>query len=121
MTDASALASSIALYLGSMDLDELTEVDAFVMSILRERHEWARCGQDVWHHVVEYGKSVVTACNGRWSSRDTYDIKARPLLAERCEACQGHYVAARRAFLTPIERGLSELANATETRTQEGE
>lgn len=36
---AAALASSIALFLGDLDLEELLEVDAKVMEVRRRRHD----------------------------------------------------------------------------------
>lgn len=106
---ADALASSIAMLVGTLSLPELERLDAELVAILRERHSWARHEVDArWHLVDAYeGGSVATACRGRWSTSDAYDTEGRPPRADRCEACQRAYEARQRVSL-----GLRELRDA---------
>ena len=51
---------------------------------------WARHESDSsWHLVVgaEYGGSIMTACNGRWSSHDGYAVSVLPPQEHKCEGC----------------------------------
>lgn len=93
-----ALRASIATFLLDMSESELDQVDAFVMDLRTERDRWARHVDDPrWHHIVEYGSSVVTACRGRWPIDDAFETEARPASADRCALCQERFVATRLA------------------------
>jgi hypothetical protein len=104
-TAMDGLRSTICRFVACMDEQELRELDVYVMSVVQARHDWARYpGDRWWHAVLEWkGASVVTECNGRWPTRDEYQIRARPPIAERCSYCQTQYVERRK---TEIAQGL---------------
>jgi hypothetical protein len=116
-TRRDALAASIAIWLGTLNLAELERMDATLAQVLRDRDQtwWARhSSSSEWHFVVEVsGGSVVIACNGRWSIHDTFETEARPARADRCEACQCLYEASR-----IMNAGLRELRDAKATTTR---
>jgi hypothetical protein len=132
-----ALASSIALFLGTMSDSELEQVDDCVMRILAEREAWVRReGRSVWCAVADVASgAVATLCDERFAVTDEHDTESRPPRAERCETCQRAFVEREIARLAggctcraadvscplhvsdPVTAGLRELArNAPSTR-----
>jgi len=63
----------------------------------------------VFHVIVEWDSSgsVVTACNGRWSTAAKSETNAAPPHRDRCDACERY-----RIERAQIEIGLRELCDA---------
>jgi hypothetical protein len=134
---ADALASSIALFLGTMSEGELEQVDDCVLRILADREAWVRReGRALWCAVADVASgAVATLCDERFAVTDEHDTEARPPRADRCETCQRAFVEREIARLAggctcraddvacplhvsdPVTAGLRELArNAPSTR-----
>jgi hypothetical protein len=118
-----ARATTLCALVGSMSDEELDMLEPLALSIVRERHAWAKHAADrKWHSVAAYAKgSVVTRCRGRWELSEPFETAPRPLSADRCPPCQDAYVASRIAGLTGtaisremerVELGLAELRDA---------
>ena len=79
---------------------------------------WARHeGGPSFHAIsaMEFKGSVVTRCNGRWSTSDVWEERTEPPHELKCDECQRRLVELR-----CVERGLDELEQSADNDDRSG-